>query len=223
MNNWHASVRKEIALLCKTGAQLRERVNNEIREEIGLEASGTEYWRKFREGVKSKFFEDTPPLSSVDETDEWDEDEPREKQRNVHSCRSYHYSIGNHEGSTFFKNFLSDQPVRVPGRGDTTTIRNHTRELSLNKTSSFWCWSRLPLYKVEALAQRFVDGGWIQQSHHCRSAEKLKIKMELLVMGSLASLAGAISSFCQLLLVINICATDHSKFFFPFVNRMKSL
>jgi hypothetical protein len=81
----------------------------------------------------------------------------------------------------------------------------------------------LPLYKVEALAQRFVDEGWIQQSHHCRSAEKLKIKMALLVMGSLASLAGAISLFRQLLLVTNICATDHSKFFLPFVNCMKSL
>ena len=81
----------------------------------------------------------------------------------------------------------------------------------------------MPLYKVEELAEQFIDRGWIRQSHHCRSPMKLKIKTELLVMGSLAMLAGTVNNFRQLPTVTNICATDHSKFFLLFVDRMESI
>ena len=44
-----------------------------------------------------------------------------------------------------------------------------------------------------------------------------------MILGSLAVLAGTVQSFCQLLILTNICATEHSYFFLCFVDRIKSI
>jgi hypothetical protein len=75
-------------------------------------------------------------------------------------------------------------------------------------------------YKVEELVDRFIREGWATLTHHCRTLEKLQIKTELLVLGTLAMLGGTMNSFCQLPMVTNICATDHNQFFLKFVRCM---
>jgi hypothetical protein len=75
----------------------------------------------------------------------------------------------------------------------------------------------MPLYMVEALAARIVEGEIVKLSHHCQTAALLKIKSELLVLGALAILSGTMSRFRNLHIATHICATEHSKFFKSFV------
>jgi hypothetical protein len=81
----------------------------------------------------------------------------------------------------------------------------------------------MPLYKVELLSQRFLDDKWIGLSQHCRTESKLRIKIDLLIMGALAVLGGTVHSFRQLPTVTNICTTEHSKFFHLFISKLYSI
>ncbi|MFM8622630.1 MAG: transposase family protein [Holophagaceae bacterium] len=141
------------------------------------------------------------------------------KKRKTHSPRSYHYKIGEYKSSTYYTKFLSDQVIRAPG-GSTVTVREQTQRLSRHQKSTFRAWFRMPLYKIEMLSARFIDEGWVGLSHHCRTAEKLAIKTELLVLGALAILGGTVHSFRQLPTVTNICATEHNNFFLLFVGKL---
>jgi hypothetical protein len=96
-------------------------------------------------------------------------------------------------------------------------------EMSRNPKSSFCLWFRMPLYKVAYIVARFLSEGWIVLSHHCRSIDRLQIKAELLVLGSLAMLGGTLQLFRQLKPLTNICASDHSNFFLKFVERIASI
>ena len=78
-------------------------------------------------------------------------------------------------------------------------------------------------YKVEELVDRFIGEGWATLTHHCRTLEKLQIKTELLVLGTLAMLGGTMNSFCQLPMVTNICATDHNQFFLKLIRCMYNI
>ena len=151
-----------------------------------------------------------------------EEDAPPKKKRKIHSPRAYHYTIGDYESSTYYVKFLSNQIVRVPFHSD-CTVREQTRRLSKHPKSIFRAWFRMPLYKVEFLSQRFLDEKWIQLSHHCRTESKLKIKINLLIMGALAVLGGTVHSFRQLPTVTNICATEHSHFFHLFISKLYSI
>jgi len=81
----------------------------------------------------------------------------------------------------------------------------------------------MPLYKVTEIVSRFLAEGWIGLSHHCQSSDRLQIKTELLVLGSLAMLGGMLQSFHQLKPLMHICASDHSNFFLTFVERIASI
>lgn len=81
----------------------------------------------------------------------------------------------------------------------------------------------MPLYKVELLSQRFLDDKWIGLSQHCRTESKLRINIDLLIMGALAVLGGTVHSFRKLPTVTNICATEHSKFFHLFISKLYSI
>ena len=145
------------------------------------------------------------------------------RKRKVHSHHSYFYKIGDYEQSTFFKNYLSNELVSLPGQQGMVSVRKLAAAQSMNRTRTIWSWFRMPLYKIEALAEQFMSSGWIQQSHHCHSLAKLKTKKELLVMGSLAMLAGTVNNFRQLPTVTNKCASDHSKIFLLVVDCMDSI
>ena len=78
----------------------------------------------------------------------------------------------------------------------TTTIHLQTATLSLDLKSEFRTWFCIvPLYKVNYLVKRFISEGWVYLSRHCRSAELLKKKTELMILGSLAVLAKTVHNF----------------------------
>jgi hypothetical protein len=159
---------------------------------------------------------------AVDIDDNDDACVTKKKKRKIHARRSYHYNIGNYESSTYHVKFLSNRTVRVPHHNH-CTVRELTHRLSKNPKSTFRSWFRMPLYKVELLSQRFIDEKWISLSHHCRDEEKLKMKVDLLILGALSVLGGTVHSFRQLPTVTNICATEHNKFFLLFISKLYSI
>jgi hypothetical protein len=136
----------------------------------------------------------------------------REKLR-FRSSPKYYYTIGDYESSSFYCEFLSDEVVRAPS-GRMVSVREITEEISRNPKSSFRSWFRMPLYKVTDIVSRFLAEEWIGLS---RSSDRLQIKTELLVLGSLAMLGGTLQSFRQLKPLTHICTSDHSNFFLTFV------
>ena len=96
-------------------------------------------------------------------------------------------------------------------------------ELGIRAGAHACSFPQQPIYMVSDIGSCFIDEGWIGLSHHCRSVDRLKIKAELLVLGSLATLGGTIQTFCQLKTLTHICASDHSKFFLTFVDRISSI
>jgi hypothetical protein len=141
------------------------------------------------------------------------------KKRKVHARRSYHYKIGCYETSLYYTKYLSNDIVQIPGAND-DTVRNQTKRLSLNSKSTFRSWFKMPLYKVETLAEQLLADEIIHLSHHCQNDARLRIKSELLVLGALAILSGSVNGFRKLPLVTHICATDHSTFFKTFVKYL---
>jgi hypothetical protein len=151
----------------------------------------------------------------ADELLEGDRYKPRARKR-------YHYNIGKYEESTYYCQFLSDKLIRLPS-GRSATVREMTEQLSLKPHSMFRSWFRMTLYKVVEIADRFILEGWVGLSHHCRTADRLQIKTELLVMGALAMVRGTVHGFRQLHTVTQICASEHSTFFLLFVEKVASL
>ncbi len=78
----------------------------------------------------------------------------------------------------------------------------------------------MPLFKVVEIADHFIAEGWLSLSHHCQHLEQLQTKAELLVMGTLAMIGGTMQSFRQLKTLTHISATEHSKLFLTFVEKM---
>ncbi len=130
--------------------------------------------------------------------------------------------IGQYETSSFYKEFLSDEPVRAPS-GRMVSVREMTDHMSRNPKSSFRSWFRMPLFMVTSIVGRFIAEGWVVLTHHCRTNDRLQIKTELLVLGSLSMLGGTIQPFLQLKPLTHICASDHSNFFLCFVKRIAGI
>jgi hypothetical protein len=147
---------------------------------------------------------------------------PTKNKRKIHKWRAAHYRIGEYYSSTYYSKFLSNTVVCVPRKSD-STIRQLTRNISLNPKSTFCSWFHIPLYKVEQIVERVLTEKIITLSHHCWSEDKLQLKCELLVLGSLAVLSGVFTQFCQIPTLTNICATEHSTFFLRFVEFLHSI
>jgi len=78
--------------------------------------------------------------------------------RKPRSPNRYFYRIGEYESSTFYREFLSDQPVRsLCGR--MITLREMTDRTSRDPKSSFHVWFRMPLFKVLEIVDRFIAEG----------------------------------------------------------------
>ena len=132
------------------------------------------------------------------------------------------WQVQGHKESTYYCQFLSDKLVRLPS-GRNVTVREMTQQLSLKPRGTFHAWFWMPLSKVVEIAYHFIAEGWVGLSHRCRTLDHLRIKVELLVMGTLAMVSGSVHSFCQLQTVTDICATDHSNFFLLFVEKMATI
>ncbi len=106
---------------------------------------------------------------------------------NPRLCASptYHYRIGQHETSSFYREFLSDELVCAPS-GRMVSVREMTDQMSWNPKSSFCSWFHMPLFMVSSFVGRFIAENWVGLTHHCRTNDRLQIKTELLVLGSLS-------------------------------------
>jgi len=149
-------------------------------------------------------------------------DEGRGGSQRVRASPKFYYTIGEYETSSFYCEFLSDEAVRA-SNGRMVTVREMTDETSRNPKSCFRSWFRIPLYMVCDIVDRFIAEGWIRLSHHCRTPDRLKMKAELLVLGTLAMLGGTLQSFRQLKPLTHICASDHSNFYLSFVGHVASI
>jgi len=145
----------------------------------------------------------------------------REKLR-LRSSPKYYYTIGDYESSSFYCKFLSDEVVRAPSER-MVSVREITEEMSRNPKSSFCSLFRMLLYEVTDIVSCFLAEGWIGLSHHCWSSDRLQIKTELLVLGSLVMLGGTLQLFRQLKPLTHICSSDHSNFFLMLVERIASI
>ena len=203
--------------MCAGGIQLFNNFREEIRSEIfGPVAS----FDSMRSRTAMEWYSSDLSAETFDDADA--NNNFNQKERKIHRPRRYHYVIGNYDESTYYKKFLAEDNIRVPG-GMTTTVRLQAATLSLDPKSEFRSWFRMPLYKVDNLVERFISEGWVYLSRHCRSDEQLKKRTELMILGSLAVLAGTVQSFRQLPILTNICATEHSYFFLTFVDRLESI
>jgi hypothetical protein len=86
--------------------------------------------------------------------------------RKPRSPNRYFYRIGEYETSTFYREFLSNQPVRSPC-GRMVTLREMTDKTSRDSKSSFRAWFRMPLFKVLEIVDPFIAEGWVGLTHHC--------------------------------------------------------
>ena len=145
----------------------------------------------------------------------------REKPR-LRASPKYSHRIGNYETSSFYKEFLSDERFRAHN-GRMVSVREMTDHTSQNPKSSFRSWFRMLLFMVSSIVGRFIAEGWAGLTHHCRTNDRLQIKTELLVLGSLSMLGGTIQSFRQLKPLTHICASDHSNFFLCFVKHIAGI
>jgi len=115
----------------------------------------------------------------------------REKPR-CHDSPNYYHRIGQYETSSFYREFLSDELVRAPS-GHMVSVREEmTDHMSRNLKSSFSSWFCMPLFMVSSIVGRFIADGWVGLMHHCRTNDRLQMKAELLVLGSLSMLGGTI-------------------------------
>ncbi len=142
----------------------------------------------------------------------------------LHRCAApkFFYTIGKYEISSFYRKFLSNEALRAPS-GRMVTVREMTDEVSWNRKSCFRSWFQILLYMVCGIVNRFIVEGWVWMSHHCRTLDRLKIKAELLVLGTLAMLGGTLQSFRQLKPLTHICVSDHSNFYLSFVVHVASI
>ena len=225
MDDIRASIRAELSAELPTPKRFREELKRELRDP---DLTLVRNIRSLPLDVIASFNPDVGAFDPGHDIDCLDEDydesaaEQTKKIHKVHAPHSYHYKIGEYYDSTYFTKFLSDNNVNIPG-GNVRTVREHTRRISHMPKSTFRAWFRMPLAKVEAIAARFVDEQWLTLSKHCSNLYKLKIKSELMVMGALAILGGTVSSFRQLPTMTHICATEHSKFFLLFVEKLSSI
>ena len=219
--NIHSTIIAEVFADIPTHARVvanlkREVGDDEVSRFRNLRSLSASDWEKFN--CSTGVFDDTMYDDDDDEGGgKKSKKNNNKKKRKVHAPRSYHYKIGNLKASPYYTDFLSDSVIRVPGASD-CTVRELTRKISLRQKSTFRSWFRMPLYKVEQLASRLVIEKVLTLSHHCRTEEQLKLKAELLVMGSLAILGGAYTTFKQIPTLTKICETEHSKFFLKFVH-----
>ena len=123
-----------------------------------------------------------------------------------------HYRIESVRTSCWYLNFLK------PGQ-----VRDMTHELSLSdRYGEFRHWFRMPLVKVERLADIFIDRGYVDPPRsHFRQCE-FRERVELLVMSSLY-LLGSGAAFRSCRAVCKISTSEICKFFFLFLDSFYAM
>jgi hypothetical protein len=90
------------------------------------------------------------------------------------------------------------------------------------RASEFRAWLRMPLYKVEALADQFMDRGWVRPTNCYSDPTVFCIRVHLLIMGCLDRLGNG-TQYCKLCAVTHISTMEHYTFFNKFLDKMCSI
>ena len=125
MDDWRSSVAREIGLFRETGTQYRLRFRRNLLNELKGIGSGGDFWKEFCRHLR------TSDDDGAHVEWEGDEEEGGEKKkiRKIHKPRSYHYKIGEYNDLSFFKKYLIEEVVRLPGK---TGIQQFANSLLLN-------------------------------------------------------------------------------------------
>ena len=123
-----------------------------------------------------------------------------------------HYRIEKVKTSCWYLNFLA------PG-----SVRDMTYELSLSdRFGEFRHWFRMPLTKVEQLADLFINREYVQPSRSFLRQGEFRERVELLVMSSLY-LLGSGAAFRSCRVVCKISTSEIRKFFFLFLDSFYAM
>ena len=103
------------------------------------------------------------------------------------------------------------------------SVRDKTYELSLaDRFGEFCHWFRMPLTKVEQLADMFINPEYVQPSHSFLRRGNFRECVELLVM-SLLYLLGSGTAFCSCRVVCKISTSEIRMFFFLFLDSFYAM
>ena len=80
----------------------------------------------------------------------------------------------------------------------------------------------MPLAKVDDFVHTFLEKGWIHKTKHCMDDERLAVKAQLLILGSL-NVLGHDNPFRTLHSSTEICTEEHHVFFHLFLDKMYSI
>ena len=179
-----------------------DNILQDIEEEFGLGTSDP--FKKIQEEMKSSilndpfditigasfgstdnaygFYEDTQNdalfdgwYDHMDSCDLGDEDGdavcPARKKR---SPNLFPYKFGDVFQANWYSKFLAPD------------VREKTYALSSrDRYGHFRCLFRMPLHKIDELVDIFLEKGWIRKTKHCNDDARLKVKAQLLIMGTL--------------------------------------
>lgn len=123
----------------------------------------------------------------------------------------YPYQLGDVYQSNWYRKYLHED------------VRHKTYVLSSrDRFGEFRCHFRMPLFKVDDLVDMFLDKGWIHKTKHCNNDDRLKLKAQLLILGTL-NILGHNKPFRALHESTEISTEEHRVFFHVFLDKMYSI
>ena len=133
---------------------------------------------------------------------------PKKRKRNANL---YPLEFGDHCESNWYRKYLSPE------------VRDRTYVLSSrDRMGEFRCLFRMPLKKVDELVAMFLERGWINKTRKCSNDEQIKLKAELLIMGTL-NVLGHNNPFRVISSNTEMSFTVHLHFFHHFLDKMYSV
>jgi hypothetical protein len=142
----------------------------------------------------------------------WGKDEQeRDRGRKERSPNAYQYVFGNVYESNWYNKFLEP------------SVREWAYYLSSrDRYREFRSLFRMPLKKIDDLVSLFLKNGWVHQTKHCKSKDKMMTKLELRIL-DLLKVLGHNAPFRTLKSDTNILDKEHRNFFTEFIHRMYSV
>jgi hypothetical protein len=132
--------------------------------------------------------------------------EKRPRRANV-----FGYKLGNVLQANWYRQFLAQD-----NRQQTYSCSER------NRFGPFHSHFRLTLKKVDALADLFIENGWVRPIQKCADEGTLYVKTQLHIMGALEVLASH-TPFRKLQTNTEISTEGHHKFFHKFLDKMYSI
>ena len=152
-----------------TGQLLSDPFKLTVGDSFGLSVgySGNNRNETVFEGWYGNLHADRPHAEPTDSTSAI----PKKRKRNANL---YPLEFGDHCESNWYRKYLSPE------------VRDRTYVLSSrDRMGEFRCLFRMPLKKVDELVAMFLERGWINKTQKFSNDEQIKLKADLLIMGTL--------------------------------------